>query len=197
LFLRATNWSANSCTSAAVNGLPPGWTLVTVFVNGIPSPSSILSLRDTTPPVLTLLGDNPLIHEAGTPFTDPGATATDLCAGDLTASIVTNITVNPNVLGTYTNSFTVADGSGNTAQTNRTVLVIAQPVFAGYSVPAPGQFGLRGTGTAGLTYTLQTSTNLVDWTDHTSVVAGPAGLIECLETMDPGAPACFYRLRWP
>jgi hypothetical protein len=64
-------------------------------------------------------------------------------------------------------------------------------------VPAPGQFGLRGTGTPGLTYTLQTSTNLVDWVDRTNLVADPTGLIECLEDMDPVAPACFYRLQWP
>ena len=62
---------------------------------------------------------------------------------------------------------------------------------------ASGLFRLQGTGTAGLTYTLQTSTNLVDWVSHTNAVAGPTGLIECLEDMDPAAPACFYRLRWP
>jgi hypothetical protein len=58
-------------------------------------------------------------------------------------------------------------------------------------------FWLQGTGTAGLTYTLQTSTNLVDWVDQTNVEAGPGGLIKCLVDMDPDAPACFYRLRWP
>jgi hypothetical protein len=55
----------------------------------------------------------------------------------------------------------------------------------------------RRTGTAGLTYTLQPSTNLVDWVDHTNLVADSGGLIECLEDMDPEAPTCFYRLRWP
>ena len=66
-----------------------------------------------------------------------------------------------------------------------------------YSGPAPGQFRLQATGTAGLTYTLLTSTNLVDWVNHTNLVADPGGAIECLEDMDPAAPACFYRLRWP
>ena len=46
-------------------------------------------------------------------------------------------------------------------------------------------------------HTLQTSTNLVDWVDHTNLLADPGGLIECLEDMDPNAPACFYRLQWP
>ena len=64
-------------------------------------------------------------------------------------------------------------------------------------MPAPGQFGLRGTGTAGLAYTLQTSTNLMHWVNHTNVVANPGGLIDWLVDKGKNAPACFYRLRWP
>jgi hypothetical protein len=44
VFLLTTNWSTNSFTSVPVTGLPPGWMLATVFVNGIPSTSSILYL---------------------------------------------------------------------------------------------------------------------------------------------------------
>jgi hypothetical protein len=44
MFLFSTNWSTNSFTSAPVTGLPNGYALVTVFVNGIPSTSSILYL---------------------------------------------------------------------------------------------------------------------------------------------------------
>ena len=65
------------------------------------------------------------------------------------------------------------------------------------SVPAPGQFQLLATGTAGLTYTLQSSTNLVHWEARTNLLADPDGVIECLMNMGPNAPACFYRLRWP
>src|SRR6185503_19815147 len=43
-FLRATSWSANSFISAPVTGLPPDWAMATVFVNGIPSVSSLLRL---------------------------------------------------------------------------------------------------------------------------------------------------------
>ncbi|MGD0745840.1 MAG: kelch repeat-containing protein [Verrucomicrobiota bacterium] len=42
VFLLSTNWQTNSFTSAPVNGLAAGWTMVTMFVNGIPSPSSLL-----------------------------------------------------------------------------------------------------------------------------------------------------------
>jgi subtilisin-like proprotein convertase family protein/N-acetylneuraminic acid mutarotase len=41
VFLLSTNWSTNSFTSASVTNLPPGWALITVFVNGIPSTSGI------------------------------------------------------------------------------------------------------------------------------------------------------------
>jgi hypothetical protein len=44
LFLSPMNWSTNSYNSAPVTGLPPGYALVTVFVNGIPSAASILSI---------------------------------------------------------------------------------------------------------------------------------------------------------
>jgi hypothetical protein len=45
--------------------------------------------------------------------------------------------------------------------------------------------------------TLRIPTNLVNWVNHTNPLASPAGLIECLLDMETGAPACFYRLRWP
>ena len=82
-----------------------------------------LTVRDTTPPVLTLQGANPFVLRAGSTFTDPGATATDVCAGVLTASIVVNNNVNTIVLGTYTNTYTVTDPSDNMAHTNRTIIV--------------------------------------------------------------------------
>jgi hypothetical protein len=41
IFLNATNWSTNSYASTVVTNLPTGWIMVTMFVNGIPSPSVI------------------------------------------------------------------------------------------------------------------------------------------------------------
>jgi len=59
-------------------------------------------------------------HDA---FSDPGATASDACAGDLTSSIIVSGSVNPNVVGSYTLTYTVSDGS-HTATANRTVNVV-------------------------------------------------------------------------
>jgi N-acetylneuraminic acid mutarotase len=45
IFLPATNYSANSLASPPVWNFPPGYALATVFVNGIPSVGSIVSLN--------------------------------------------------------------------------------------------------------------------------------------------------------
>ena len=47
-----------------------------------------VTIKDETAPVLTLLGPNPMALELGTPYTEPGATAADACAGDLTDAVV-------------------------------------------------------------------------------------------------------------
>lgn len=46
LFLPTTSWSTNSFTSTPVTNFPPGYALATIFVNGIPSASSILDVED-------------------------------------------------------------------------------------------------------------------------------------------------------
>lgn len=83
-----------------------------------------------TPPTLTLLGSNPLVWPVGTIWSDPGATATDTSLGDLTASVMVAGSVNVNVLGTYTLTYSVTDAS-NTSTTNRMVLVASAPTISG------------------------------------------------------------------
>jgi VCBS repeat-containing protein len=73
-------------------------------------------------PLITLLGDDPLFHAVGTPFTDPGAQVTD----DVDApSTITGVsTVNPDVVGEYTITYDYTDTSGEPAtQVVRTVHV--------------------------------------------------------------------------
>ena len=84
---------------------------------------------DTTPPVITLLGDNPLTLTVGDPYTDPGATAVDNVDGDLTASIVVGgDVVDPDTVGTYVVTYNVSDAAGNAAvEQTRDVVVLAAP----------------------------------------------------------------------
>ena len=76
-----------------------------------------------TPPVITLVGDNPLIITKGAIFTDPGATSIDKEDGNLTGAIVATGTVDTSVIGTSTRTYTVTDSGGLTASTTRTVIV--------------------------------------------------------------------------
>jgi hypothetical protein len=60
LFLLPTNWQANSFTSAPVTNLPAGWVMATMFVNGIPSASSLLRLDAAAMPPISLINVAPV-----------------------------------------------------------------------------------------------------------------------------------------
>ena len=93
--------------------------------NAADSVTRTVNVVDTTAPVITLLGDNPMTIEVGTTFTDPGATASDAGDGDLTSSIVVSGSVDTSTIGTYTLTYDVSDTSGNAADSvTRTVNVV-------------------------------------------------------------------------
>ncbi len=74
---------------------------------------------DRTPPVITLVGSATVNHEQGTPYSDPGATASD--AG-ISVTVITSGSVGTGA-GTYTLTYTATDSAGNTATATRTVTV--------------------------------------------------------------------------
>jgi len=82
-----------------------------------------VTVLDTLAPVITLNGGNPIYVELGSTFTDPGATATDLCL-ELVPVTVSGL-VNPNSVGTNLLTYTATDGNGNTNVAARTVIVRA------------------------------------------------------------------------
>ncbi|MCP4255315.1 MAG: S8 family serine peptidase, partial [Candidatus Scalindua sp.] len=86
----------------------------------------IVNVVDTTAPIITLSGSTPVDVEAGTIYTDAGATANDNLDGDITSSIVTGgLPIETNAPGSYTVSYDVTDSSGNVAiQVTRTVNVV-------------------------------------------------------------------------
>src|SRR5439155_629210 len=83
-----------------------------------------VNVVDTQPPSITVAGANPLTVECHGTFTDPGATASDVCAGDLTSSIAASGSVDANTVGSYTRTYTVTDGHGNSDTQTRTVNVV-------------------------------------------------------------------------
>ena len=94
----------------------------------------IVTVVDTVAPVITLNGANPMVVGFGTVFTDPGATASDGCAGDLTSSIVVTGSVDTNTVGFYALTYTVSDPSGHTDTKVRTVQVSPYN-FTGFFAP--------------------------------------------------------------
>jgi hypothetical protein len=74
------------------------------------------------PPVVTLLGANPLTNECHAAFVDPGATVTATCPGGV--SVLTNSTVNPNAVGVYSLSYVARDACRNSATNARVVYVV-------------------------------------------------------------------------
>ncbi|HET9326019.1 MAG TPA: immunoglobulin-like domain-containing protein [Candidatus Eisenbacteria bacterium] len=88
------------------------------------SVSRTVNVVDTTDPVLALNGTSPVTVECHASFTDPGATASDLCAGDLSSAIQISGSVDVNTVGTYTLSYSVSDGHGNSSSMSRTVNVL-------------------------------------------------------------------------
>jgi hypothetical protein len=70
---------------------------------------------DTTAPVITLTGNAVVLVEAGTTYSDAGASASDAGNRDLTRSLVVTSTVDTGAVGSYTVTYNVSDAAGNAA----------------------------------------------------------------------------------
>jgi len=113
-------------TSGSVNTSVVGTYTITYSANdgngNTATATRTVNVVDTTAPVITLNGSNPVSVQCGTSYTDAGATATDSCTGNRT--VTTSGSVNTSVVGTYTITYSANDGNGNTATATRTVNVI-------------------------------------------------------------------------
>ena len=70
---------------------------------------------DDLPPVLTLIGNDTILHVLNSSYDDPGAKATDETDGEITNKIFTENTVNVQHIGEYTVTYRVIDQAGNEA----------------------------------------------------------------------------------
>ena len=122
--------TASIATVNPVDTGVPGAYTVTYDVSDSSANAAIQVTRtvnvvDSVPPVITLLGSSQVSVQCGSAYTDAGATASDTCEGDLTASIVTVNPVNTTVAGAYTVTYNVSDASSNVAiEVTRTVNVV-------------------------------------------------------------------------
>lgn len=124
-------------TTGTVNPNAPGTYTITysATANGFTTElTRIVTVEDTVAPVITLNGANPMQVGFGTVFTDPGATASDGCAGDLTSAIVVTGSVDTNTVGFYALTYQVSDPSGHSDTKVRTVEVLPYN-FTGFFSP--------------------------------------------------------------
>jgi hypothetical protein len=85
-------------------------------------------IPDTTPPVITLNGANPLQLFIGQTYEEKGATAVDEIDGNISVEI--SGTVDTSTAGNYTVTYSATDTSGNQSQTTRTVIVTAPQLLS-------------------------------------------------------------------
>jgi hypothetical protein len=92
----------------------------------------------TTPPTITINGDNPAIIQVGNSYADLGATVSDTGqgqAGDpnlglkyfLNGALVSNIVIDTSAVATDTVDYVATDTYGNTATSTRTIMIEPAP----------------------------------------------------------------------
>jgi hypothetical protein len=119
--------------------LPAGPNNVTCTVSDVSGNSStatyVVQVDDVTHPVVTLTGPSPQTIEAGTPYIELGATATDNVGvvGDVTIDAAA---VNTSTTGDYLVTYTAVDAAGNSTTAIRTVTVVdtTPPTFDEFPV---------------------------------------------------------------
>jgi hypothetical protein len=95
-------------------------------------------MSSSTPPTVTINGDNPAIIEVGDSYADLGATVSDTGpgqAGDtnlgyqtfLNGTLVSSIAIDTSQVATDTVQYVATDTNGLTATSTRTVIIEASP----------------------------------------------------------------------
>lgn len=110
--------------SGTVDTATPGtYTLTYTAVDNDNSISAerTVTVVDTLPPQIALEGGKTISIGCGVVFTDPGASAIDHCQG--TVPVTVSGSVDSNIPGTYTISYTAKDKYENTRTVDRTVIV--------------------------------------------------------------------------
>jgi hypothetical protein len=167
--------------------------------SGNPAEEKIRTVNvvDTTPPVITLLGDDPVALDLGTQYSEPGYEATDNYDGDITGNVTVTGTVDHTVAGTYVLHYNVSDSSGNPAEEKtRTVNVVPTTPFeiAEISQPAPGAISLTWTSRPDTMYTIWSCFDIVNgpWIEEATVPS--AGDSTSWTDPSPGGSRKFYRV---
>ncbi|MBQ8892518.1 MAG: polysaccharide deacetylase family protein [Bacilli bacterium] len=88
------------------------------------------ALEFTSDPVITLKGNSNMYLTVGSTYTESGASATDVCDGDISDKIVISGSVNTSAAGTYTVTYSVENSEGKKTETTRKVVVQVRSAVA-------------------------------------------------------------------
>jgi len=151
------------------NTISPSVTSATYEVDYVRVYQATSASSDTTPPVITLAGVNPVTVNWGSTYNDAGASAFD--TGDNAhVAVVPSNAVDTSVPGAYLVGYTATDSKGNSANASRTVNVVM--ANNGNNVGADGftdslRYALGGTGTDPLPSALCPSSSITPGTNGT------------------------------
>ncbi|MEH6538402.1 MAG: immunoglobulin-like domain-containing protein [Psychroserpens sp.] len=141
----------------------------------------VVEVVDTTAPIITLIGDNPQIIEACTPYTDLGVTVTDCSTNSIS---IDDSSIDTNIEGTYSVTYTVCDIYGNCSNISRDVeVVISNP-----TVNAGPDFS----NTVCTDTTINLSANTINGTDATGLWTVTSGQTSGFSFSDDTSPIATF-----
>lgn len=94
-----------------------------------------VQIADLNKPVITLRGEVKTYIKVGTPYTDPGFSASDNIDGDITSKVSVTGGVDTSKMGINTITYTVSDSFGNQTAVTRKVYVYQQQMLANPTNP--------------------------------------------------------------
>lgn len=86
-----------------------------------------ISNIDRIAPVISLVGNNPLVVTLGTRYVDAGASARDDIDGDISGSIIKSSDVDTTTAGSYSVTYDVSDAAGNIAAPVSRIITVSRP----------------------------------------------------------------------
>ncbi len=107
------------------------------------------------PPVITILGSNPVSINVGASYTDAGATALDSRNNNITSNIFTTNNLNNLVTGAYTYTYTASDAAGSATTTATRTVNVAGTIH--HARIGGSTFGNTGTTSTTTVETVSTS----------------------------------------
>ncbi|MEK7684510.1 MAG: family 10 glycosylhydrolase [Verrucomicrobiota bacterium] len=198
--------------------VPPGTFTMSVTAPGMGSASGVADVTagrvvtvdlavpatDTTPPVITGQPADQIVHAGATAAFSVVATGSapmsyqwrfnglNIAAG--TKAVLTLTNVQTSAAGEYVVVVTNAAGAVTSAVARLTVTLPVAVRIESISLLSDGRLHLLAGGEPGSRYAIQISTNLVDWTELSTVeIVG--GTFEFIDPDRPNLPQRFYRVR--